>query len=81
VEDCRVFAMENGFAGGVYAMGSRVPLVRKRDTAGTMTQTLGSRVPSRVVAARSEETCTDARMCQKPVSADSLTLPIALGVW
>jgi hypothetical protein len=79
VEDYRVSAMENGSAGGVYAMGPRVPLVRKRDTVGTMT--LGSRVPPRVLAARSEEPCTDARLCQKPVSADSLTLPIALGVW
>jgi hypothetical protein len=81
VEDCRVSAMENGFAGGVYAMGPRVPLVRKRDTAGIMTSTLGSRVPSRFVAARSEETCTDARLCQKLVSADTYTVPITLGVW
>lgn len=81
MEDYRVSAMENGLAGNVYAMGPRVPLVRKRDTMGTMTVSLGSRVPSRVLAARSQESCSDPRMCEKPVSAESLSLPIALGVW
>lgn len=73
--------MENGFAGGVYAMGPRVPLLRTRDTVDTMTSTLDSRVPSRVLAARADETCSDPRMCEKPVGSESLGVPIALGVW
>ncbi|KAK4157460.1 hypothetical protein C8A00DRAFT_29608 [Chaetomidium leptoderma] len=74
--------MENGLVRNVYAMGPRVPLVKARDTAGTMTSTLGFKVPSRVVAARAETTseCTDARMCEKPAASKSLTLPIVLGL-
>jgi hypothetical protein len=74
--------MENGFGGNVYAMGSRVPLVKARDThtMDTVTSSLGFKVPSPVLAARSTETadCTVASMCEKPVG--SMTIPIALGV-
>ncbi|KAK4130854.1 hypothetical protein BT67DRAFT_389786 [Trichocladium antarcticum] len=73
--------MENGFGGNAYAMGPRVPLVKARDTMGTITSSLGFRVPSPVLARRAAATtedCTDARLCEKPVG--SMTIPIALGV-
>lgn len=78
--------MENGYAGGAYAMGPRIPLARKRDTMGTMTSTLGFKVPSRVLAARATATETvdcnaHPNLCEKPVGSSSLTLPVALGVW
>lgn len=77
--------MENGYAGGAYAMGPRIPLARKRDTMGTMTSTLGFKVPSRVLAARATATETvdcnaHPNLCEKPVGSSSLTLPVALGV-
>jgi hypothetical protein len=83
VEDFRVFAMENGFAGGVYAMGPRIPPVNLRRDLGTMTSTLGFKVPAGSLIARADkgEECTDARLCEKPVGSSSLTLPIVLGVW
>ncbi|KAL2131965.1 hypothetical protein VTI74DRAFT_4392 [Chaetomium olivicolor] len=74
--------MDNGFNGGAYAMGPRIPLKALNDM-GTMTSTLGFKVPSRVLIARAEETtneCTDARSCEKPVGASSLTVPITLGI-
>lgn len=77
--------MENGFVGGVYAMGPRVPLLKPRGSMGTMTMTstLGFKVPSPVLAAREATTtaCTDSRLCEKPVGGSSMTLPIVLGVW
>ncbi|KAJ4306870.1 hypothetical protein N0V88_000242 [Collariella sp. IMI 366227] len=74
--------MENGFVGGAYAMGSRVPL-KARNNVRTMTSTLGFRVPSPIMVTRAEKTteeCTDARMCEKPVGGSSLTVPVTLGV-
>lgn len=73
--------MENGIDGMLYAMGPRVPLAR-RDRMGTMTSTLGFKVPSPILAPRAQATeeCTDPRLCEKPVGSSSLTLPIALGV-
>ncbi len=76
--------MASGLVGGAYAMGPRVPPARKRDLAGSMTSSLGFRVPSPVVAARAATTTADCSVpgaCEKPVGGSSLTLPIALGVW
>jgi hypothetical protein len=74
--------MEDGHVGATYAMGPRVPPVRMRAKRGTMTSTLGFKVPSRALAARAEKTtpCTDPQFCEKPVG-QSMTLPIILGVW
>lgn len=72
--------MENGLDGRVYALGPRIPPARPRVQVRTMTSTLGFRVPSPILVARAEEDCPDPRLCEKPVSSSSLTLPIALGV-
>ncbi|KAK4101464.1 hypothetical protein N658DRAFT_425801 [Parathielavia hyrcaniae] len=63
-------------------MGSRIPLVRARDTADTVTPTVGFRVPSRIVVARAATTsaCANDNECEKPVGGSSTTLAIVLGV-
>ncbi|KAK4236165.1 hypothetical protein C8A03DRAFT_17176 [Achaetomium macrosporum] len=73
--------MEDGPVGITYAMGPRIPPVRMLAKRGTMTSTLGFKVPSRALAARAQKTteCTDPQLCEKPVG-NSMTLPIVLGV-
>ncbi len=77
--------MESGFDGVVYAMGPRVPMVKRDIPAmNTVTSTLGFRVPTRIITARAQAStteCTDARTCEKPVGSSSLALPVGLGVW
>jgi hypothetical protein len=74
--------MEGRFVGGAYAMGSRVP-VRRRDAVSTTTSSLGFKVPSRVLASRAEKTteCSDPHFCTKPITANTMTLAIVLGIW
>ncbi|KAK4111213.1 hypothetical protein N656DRAFT_769707 [Canariomyces notabilis] len=73
--------MEDGL-GAVYAMGPRIPMVRRGAQEMMGTTTLGLNVPSPVLSTRAEKTteCTDARLCEKPVGGSDLTIPIALGV-
>ncbi len=70
--------------GNPYVLGPRAPstLLRDREIMLPGTTTIGSNVPSRVIAARDSTTtaCTDPNLCEKPAAAQSLTLPITLGV-
>ena len=80
VEEKWVSAMESRHHGGAYAMGPRIP-VRRHEVMSTTTSTLGFRVPSRVLAARAEETTRECEDCTLPIGASTTTLAIVLGVW
>ncbi|KAL2143891.1 hypothetical protein VTI28DRAFT_9879 [Corynascus sepedonium] len=71
--------MESRHHGGAYAMGPRIP-VRRHEVMSTTTSTLGFRVPSRVLAARAEETTRECEDCTLPIGASTTTLAIVLGV-
>lgn len=76
----RQLTMESRYVRGAYAMGPRIQSQR-REAVRTTTSTLGFKVPSRVLAARAEETeCTDPQFCTKPVGASTTTLAIVLGI-
>jgi hypothetical protein len=80
-EDTWFSKMEDGL-GAVYAMGPRIPMVRRDAREMMGTTALGLNAPSPVLSTRAEKTteCTDARLCEKPVGGSDLTIPIALGV-
>ena len=71
--------------GGTYALSPRLPLLKAKaqDAVAAVTSTWGYKGPTRVLFARDDSTTctTDANLCQKPVNANSLTIPITLGVW
>ena len=70
--------------GNHYVLGPRAPstLLHEREMMIPGTTTIGSNIPSRVIAARDSTTtaCTDPNLCEKPAAAQSLTVPITLGV-
>lgn len=60
-----------------HTLGPRIPMHHERNVPST---TLGMKAPSRILRRGPTETCTDANLCEKPISQKDLALPISLGV-